>query len=96
MYSDVSEPWEFQFGIDHAPVQSTGVRGSPFWAVNGHLRQEVNFGGSVVAQAGWAWRSDVGSPLLRAGFHYLNGKSSQFEFFNEHEQQLGLAVWYDF
>jgi hypothetical protein len=95
-YSDISEPWEFQFGIDSAPAAPTGPFGAPFWAVNGHLRQEVDFSGSITAQAGWAWRSDVCSPLLRAGFHYFNGKSNQYSFYNEHEQQLGMAVWYDF
>ena len=95
-YSDVSEPWEFQFGIDHAPVEPTGPWGAPFWAVNGHLREEVDFGGSLTAQAGWAWRSDNSSPLLRAGFQYFTGKSNHYAFYNDHEQQLGMAVWYDF
>ena len=39
---------------------------------------------------------DAGSPLMRAGFHYFNGKSNQYSFYNEHEQQLGMAVWYDY
>jgi len=95
-YSDISEPWEFQFGIDSSPAAPTGPRGAPFWAVNGHLRQELDFGGSITAQAGWAWRSDVSSPLMRAGVHYFNGKSNQYSFYNEHEHQLGMAIWYDF
>lgn len=93
---DVSEPWEFQFGVDYAPPGPTGIRGAPFFALNGHLREEVDFGGSLTAQAGWAWRSDFGTPLLRAGIHYFNGKSNQFSFYNEHEQQIGLAAWYDY
>ncbi len=28
---------------------ATGLRGSPFFAVNGWLRQEVNYGGSLTA-----------------------------------------------
>ena len=95
-YSDISEPWEFQFGLDHAPVTATGPRGAPFWALNAHFRQELDFGGTFTAQTGWAWRSDVSSPLFRAGFHYYNGKSNHFSFYNEHEQQFGMAVWYDF
>jgi hypothetical protein len=93
---DISRPWEFQVGLDYAPLGPTGIRGAPFFAVNAHLRQEVDFGGSFTAQAGWAWRSDFSTPLLRAGFHYMNGKSNQFAFFNEHEEQVGLAVWYDY
>ena len=93
---DVSGPWEFQFGLDYAPLGPTGIRGAPFFAMNAHLREEVNFGGSFTAQAGWAWRGDFSTSLLRAGFHYMNGKSNQFSFYNEHEEQLGLAMWYDF
>ena len=93
---DVSGPWEFQIGLDYAPLGPTGIRGAPFFALNGHLREEVDFGGSFTAQAGWAWRSDYSTPLLRAGVHYLNGKSNQYSFYNQHEEQIGLAMWYDF
>lgn len=95
-YCDVCDPWEFQFGIENAPVAPTGPRGSPFWALNGHLRQELDFGGFFTAQAGWAWRSDTGSPLFRAGFHFLTGKSNQNSFYNQNEQQLGMMIWYDY
>ena len=94
--SDVSEPWEFQFGLDYAPGYPTGFRGAPFFAVNGHLREEVDFGGNLTAQAGWAWRSDIGGHLLRLGVHYYNGHSSQFSYFGEHEEQIGFGAWYDF
>jgi hypothetical protein len=40
--------------------------------------------------------SDENARLLRIGAHYFNGHSSQFSFYRDHEQQLGLAVWYDF
>lgn len=56
-----ADPWEFQFGVDYAQAGPTGARGTPFFAVNGHLRQELDFGGSVTGQAGWLWR------LLRPG-----------------------------
>lgn len=95
-HSDVAEPWEFQFGVDYVPGTPTGIRGRPFFAVNGHLREEVDYGGNFVAQAGWAWLSDENARLLRIGAHYFNGHSSQFSFYRDHEQQLGLAVWYDF
>ncbi|MEO8497191.1 MAG: DUF1207 domain-containing protein, partial [Planctomycetota bacterium] len=55
-YLDVCKPWAFQFGADYAPCSETGLRGAPFWAVNAHLRQEVNYGGGLSLQAGWAWR----------------------------------------
>lgn len=95
-YSKESEPWEFQFGVDYAPCGPTGLRGAPFFALNGALRQEVDFGGALTAQAGWAWRGSEASNMLRAGLHYYNGKSNQFSFFDEHEEQIGAGLWYDF
>ncbi|MEQ8615373.1 MAG: DUF1207 domain-containing protein [Lacipirellulaceae bacterium] len=90
-----SEPFEFQFGVDIAQPGPTGTAGTPFAAFNGHLREEVDFGGNFVAQAGWLWRGDTGR-TLRIGGHYHNGKSSQFEFFNQFEQQIGGGIWADF
>lgn len=90
-----TDPWEFQFGVDMARPGPTGRMGTPFIAVNGHLREEVNFGGNLVIQAGCLWRGKDGQSV-RAGLHYLNGKSNQFEFFNNSEQQIGFGVWQDF
>jgi len=95
-YSDVSEQWEFQFGIDYAPRGATGPRGKPFAAMNGHLREEVDFGGNVVLQAGWAWRGSASSGMLRTGVEYYNGKNDQFSFFNVSEQKVGFGIWYDY
>ena len=90
-----SDPWEFQFGVDYALPGPTGARGTPFFAVNGHLRQEVDFGGNLVAHAGWLWRGQSGR-IMRTGLHYYNGKSNQFEFYDRFEQQVGVGLWYDY
>jgi hypothetical protein len=95
-YSDVSGEWEFQFGVDYSPLGDFGFRGSPFAAVNGHLREEVNFSGNFVAQLGWQWRQTASGHLFRIGLEYFNGKSDQFEFFNRYENKIGLAFWYDY
>lgn len=95
-YTDISEPWEFQFGAEYAPREPTGWRGGPFLAVNGHLREEVDFGGNVVVETGWAWRSAEVGRLFRAGFQYVNGKSRQFQFFDQFEEQIGGGIWYDY
>lgn len=95
-YSDLSEPWEFIFGIEDAPRRPTGLRGAPFYAINGRLREEVNFSGAITAQAGWAWRSSYDTGLLRVGLHYFNGLSNQFSFYQDHEQMVGFGLWYDF
>jgi hypothetical protein len=95
-YIDVSEPWEFQFGVDWAPTQPTGIYGAPFAAVNGHIRQELDFGGNLTFQTGWAWVGDNNSHLLRMGLQYYNGHSSQFSMYQVHEQQIGFGLWYDY
>jgi len=95
-YTDgAADPWEFQFGADYSRVAPTGLRGSPFLAVNGHLRGEVEFGGHLSVQAGWQWRGETGH-LFRAGLMYFNGQSIQYQFFPRHEQQIGFGAWYDF
>ncbi|MGI9427877.1 MAG: DUF1207 domain-containing protein [Bythopirellula sp.] len=90
-----TDPWEFQFGVDYAQPGPTGSRGTPFFAINGHLREEVNFGGNLVAQAGWLWRGQT-DRIVRTGIHYFNGKSNQFEFYNQFEQQVGAGLWYEY
>ena len=91
----VSQPWEFQFGIDYAPAAPTGICGAPFLALNGSLREEVNFGGSFSLHAGWAWRGDDNGRLFRMGLYYFNGESAQFSFYDEHEHHLGFGIWFD-
>lgn len=91
-----SEPFELQFGAEYSPRYPTGSTGSPFVALNGHLREEVDFGGNFVAQLGWQWRGTRNRHLLRTGLHYFNGKSDQYQFFDEHEEQIGIGLWYDY
>jgi len=88
-----AKPLEFQFGAEYSPVRRGGA---PFAAVNGYIREDVDFGGNFVAQCGWQWRGGGPGHLLRVGFEYYNGKSDQFEFFNQYESRLGGGIWYDF
>jgi hypothetical protein len=90
-----TEPWEFQFGAEYSPIEPALRWGAPFLAVNGRLREEVDYGGSVTAEAGWQWRGQSGR-LIRLGAFYFNGLSDQGEFFNRFEEQVGAGLWYDF
>ena len=94
--SHASEPWEFQFGLDYAPRVRTGLQGAPFFAINGLVRQEIDFSGGLNVQTGWAWRSDMTAHLLRFGLQYYNGASPQFAFLPYNEEQFGIGLWYDF
>ncbi len=91
-----SEPWEFQFGAEYSPIFRPGFAGTPFAAVNAHLRQEVNFGGALTVQVGWQWFNGMSGTRIRVGFQYMNGKNEQYQFFNEFVQQFGIGIWYDF
>lgn len=93
---DGAEPWHFQFGAEFSPLTSITPSGSPFLAVNAYLREEVDFGGAVSAQTGWQWRRHGGTQLLRMGVQYYNGKSPQFQFFNQFEQLFSFGLWYDY
>jgi hypothetical protein len=90
-----SEPWELQFGVEFAPACADSHVGAPVMAVGAHLHEEVDFGGQFTAMAGWQWQG-ISGHTFRTGVHYLNGKSSQFQFFDQSEEQLGWGVWYDF
>lgn len=94
--SEISEPWEFQFGLDWAPTQPTGCHGAPFFAINAHLREELDFGGNLNVETGWAWISDRDRHMLRIGMQYYTGKSPQNSFYDNSETLLGFGVWYDF
>ena len=91
-----AEPLELQFGAQYVPVIDTGLRGSPFAAVNVHLREEVGFGGGINVMAGWRWRGAQNGRLLRIGLQYYNGKSIQYQFLNEDQQLFGYGIWADF
>ena len=88
-----AKPVEFQFGAEYSPAHPGGA---PFAAVNGYLREDVDFGGNFVAQCGWQWRGGGPGHLFRVGFEFYNGKSDQFEFFNQYESRVGAGLWYDF
>jgi len=90
-----AETWEFQFGADFSPPHTT-MWGSPFAAVNGHLREEVDYGGNLVVQLGWQWRQGANGRLSRLGLQYYNGKSEQYEFFDDYENKLGFGLWVDY
>ena len=90
-----SKPWEIQFGLDYSPIRATSLRGSPFLALNSHLRQEVDFGGNFVLQTGWQWRGPSGH-LVRMGFEYFTGSGDQLEAYYRYENKVGLGLWYDY
>jgi hypothetical protein len=90
-----AQSWESQFGTELSRPGPTGRFGTPFFAVNGRMREEHDFGGDVTAQVGVLRRGEFGQ-TLRLGAQYYNGKSSQMQFFDQAEEQIGMGLWYDF
>jgi len=91
-----TDPWEFQFGLEYAPIYpACGFRGTPFAAINLHLFQELNYSGYLCCQAGWQWRG-ASNQLFRLGLQYMNGYDDQFQFHRLTTNKIGFGVWYDF
>lgn len=91
-----TENWEFQFGVEFAPVYpANGFRGSPFVAVNAQLFEELDYSGYLCVQAGWMWRGES-NQMFRVGMQYINGYDDQYEFHYENIQKIGFGIWYDF
>lgn len=90
-----AKPWELQFGVDYSQVRQTTCCGSPFFAMNTAIRQDVDYRPNLTAEAGWQWRGVTGH-LLRLGAQYFNGKSEQRQFYRTNEELLGGGVWYDY
>jgi hypothetical protein len=91
-----AEPWEFQAGAEWAPSGPTGPLGTPFAAVNAHLREEVDWGGSASIFAGWQWRGRESNHTLRFGLQYFNGQTNQYSFLGWADERIGFRLSYDF
>ena len=91
-----TKPWEFQFGAEYSQLYPANRQyGSPFFAINGHLFQELNFGGNLNVQLGWQWRGP-NHHLFRMGLQYFCGASDQHSFQDLYESKIGFGFWADF
>jgi len=91
-----TDPWEFQFGLEYAPIHPAhGFRGAPFAAIHLHLFQELNYSGYLCCQLGWQWRGAC-NQMFRLGLQYMNGYDDQFQFHRLKTNKIGLGIWYDF
>ena len=88
-----AEPLEVQYGVEYSP-RCPG--GAPFAAVNSHLREEFDFGGSFNILGGWQWRSSYSDRIFRVGGQYYHGKALQYSFFDKQEELLGAGMWMDY
>jgi hypothetical protein len=71
------------------------VSGSPFAAFNCQFREDVDYEGIYVLQAGWQWKN-MNSHLFRVGAQFFTGKSEQLQFLEQNEEKVGVGIWYDY
>ncbi len=89
-------PWEIQTGIEWSSNRPTGWRGAPYAAVNVHLREETDWGGSINIIAGWQWRGSTSDHLFRTGIQFFNGANNQYSFLGDNQQVVGYGIRYDY
>lgn len=91
-----AKPRQFQLGAEHAAIAERPAWGAPFSAVNIHLREEVDFAAVVTAMTDWQWTGPESGRAMRVSLQYYNGPSSQYEFFQRYDNQLGAGIWFDY
>ncbi|MDR3109619.1 MAG: DUF1207 domain-containing protein [Planctomycetaceae bacterium] len=93
---ELTSPYHFQFGIEFAPPYSPHrLLGAPFFAINGRLMEEEDFGGNICVQAGWEFRGKR-NQAFRIGIQYYYGADEQYEFYRNTANKVGFGIWYDF
>lgn len=91
-----AEPFELQLGTEYTPKAQTTATGAPFFAVNGHWREEFGLSTGVNVVSGWGWQGVETKRRLRLGLNYYNGPSLQYEFFDRWENLVGAGIWMDY
>ncbi|WP_345682657.1 DUF1207 domain-containing protein [Novipirellula caenicola] len=91
-----AKPIQIQFGAEHVPVPLQPKRGGPFNAINVDVREAVDFSPTMTLQTGWQWQGMASQRRIRFGLQYLNGYTTQFEFFHQREEQIGIGSWFDY
>ncbi len=69
---------------------------APSLRLNLDIREAVDFVPTATVQTGWQWQSDRSGRRFRVGAQYFNGNSSQFSFFRDKQETIGLGVWFDY
>jgi len=91
-----AKPFELQLGTEHTPRAQTPATGAPFFAVNGHWRQDFGTSTAVNIVSGWGWQGVETKRRLRLGLNCYNGPSLQYEFFDRWENLVGAGIWLDY
>lgn len=92
-----AKPIELQYGYQYSPLYAYGLKGAPYFGINGHTREDFNWITSINTVAGWQWRGEESNHLFRAGFQYYTGPALQWEFTGRQNETFGGAgLWFDY
>lgn len=91
-----AEPLELQYGYQFSPLHAYGLKGAPYFAINGHTREDFEWITSVNTVAGWQWRGEGSNHLFRVGLQYYTGPALQWEFAGRKETLCGAGMWFDY
>lgn len=91
-----AEPFQLQYGAEYSKIACNPMRGAPFAAVNLQHHQENDFAGAINILAGWQWRGPQSGRSFRLGVQYFNGPSAQYQFYQRHDNHIGLGAWFDY
>ncbi len=91
-----AKPLEFQYGYQYAPLQAFDLHGAPYFAINGHTREDLNWITGVNTTAGWLWRGEQTNHTFRVGMQYYTGPAIQYSLVGRNETLLGGGLWFDY
>ncbi len=95
-HEDGAEPLELQYGYQYTPLRAYGLKGAPYFGINGHTRQDFHWITSVNTVAGWQWRGEESNHLFRLGLQYYSGPALQWQFAGRNETLCGAGMWFDY
>lgn len=95
-HEDGAEPLELQYGYQYTPLRAYGLKGAPYFGINGHTREDFNWITSINTVAGWQWRGEESNHLFRVGLQYYTGPALQWQFVGRNETLCGAGLWFDY
>ena len=91
-----AKPLELQYGYQYTPMRANGLKGAPYFGINGHTRQDFNWITSINTVAGWQWQGAETNHRFRIGLQYYTGPALQWEFVGRNETLCGGGLWFDY
>jgi hypothetical protein len=91
-----AKPLELQYGYQYLPLQAFDCHGAPYFAINGHTREDLNWITGVNTTAGWLWRGEQTNHTFRVGMQYYTGPAIQYSFVGRNETLLGGGLWFEY